>query len=257
MKTNRIRRRRFISLLALAAPFVVAADGFGLEPRWLATRRLKLCDGTPKLRLVHFTDIHHKGNKALLESVVKRINALSPDLVCFTGDIVEEAKHLPEALQILSGIKSPVYGIPGNHDYWSNADFAPTAKCFEATGGGWMENGSLDAAGGKVHLIGWARGTTQNQPSRPGAKNILLMHYPAWIEGLNGSKYDLVLAGHSHGGQVRLPFFGPLIVPFDTGKYSLGLFRTASGPFYVSSGIGWFYLNVRFNCRPEIMVIEL
>jgi hypothetical protein len=83
------------------------------------------------------------------------------------------------------------------------------------------------------------------------------MHYPAWIEKLEGKGFDLVLAGHSHGGQVRLPFYGPVFLPFGVGRYDLGLFRTVSGPLYVNSGIGWFPVPIRFNCRPEITVFEL
>jgi predicted MPP superfamily phosphohydrolase len=60
---------------------------------------------------------------------------LSPDFVCFTGDLVEETKYLPEALEILSGVKAPMFGVPGNHDYWSHASFADITKCFNATGG--------------------------------------------------------------------------------------------------------------------------
>ena len=76
-------------------------------------------------------------------------------------------------------------------------------------------------------------------------------------EKLAGKAYDLVLPGHSHGGQVRLPFYGPVIVPFGVGRYDLGLYRTDSGPLYVNSGIGWYPIPVRFNCRPEITVIEI
>lgn len=84
-----------------------------------------------------------------------------------------------------------------------------------------------------------------------------MIHYPLWIEKLGHDTFDVALAGHSHGGQVRLPFIGPLILPFGVGRYDLGLFRTSSGPLYVGSGLGWFYLNVRFRCRPEITVVEI
>ena len=91
----------------------------------------------------------------------------------------------------------------------------------------------------------------------PNQRNILLIHYPEWADKLGKTKLDFILAGHSHGGQVRLPFYGPLIVPFGVGAYDLGLFQTPAGPLYVNAGIGYFYLNVRFNCRPEITVFEM
>jgi predicted MPP superfamily phosphohydrolase len=88
--------------------------------------------------------------------------------------------------------------------------------------------------------------------------NLLLMHYPAWAKKLGSQKFDLMLAGHSHGGQVRIPFYGALFVPFAVDEYDLGLFQTAAGPLYVNAGIGYVYhYNFRFNCRPEITVIEI
>ena len=71
-------------------------------------------------------------------------------------------------------------------------------------------------------------------------------------------QFDLMLAGHSHGGQVRIPFFGPVVVPYAVDEYSLGLYQTSKGPLYVNPGIGYIYTyNFRFNCRPEITVIEI
>jgi predicted MPP superfamily phosphohydrolase len=93
--------------------------------------------------------------------------------------------------------------------------------------------------------------------ANPGMKNILLVHYPAWVKRLEGQKFDLILAGHSHGGQVRIPFYGPIIVPYAVDEYDLGLFQTKAGPLYVTSGIGWFPVPIRFNCRPEITVMEI
>ena len=66
-----------------------------------------------------------------------------------------------------------------------------------------------------------------------------------------------MLAGHSHGGQVRIPFYGSVIVPFLVDEYDLGLFQTKAGPLYVNAGIGWFSCPIRFNCRPEITVVEI
>ena len=162
-------------------------------------------------------------------------------------------------MKILSGIKSPLYGVPGNHDYWSRAPFEPIRKCFAATGGGWLVNESRVVAGGKINLIGVAQ-TGPNHPppaAGPGMKNILLMHYPAWAKKFEGRRFDLLLAGHSHGGQVRIPFYGPIMLPFNVDEYSMGLYQTAAGPLYVNPGIGWFPVPVRFNCRPEITLIEV
>lgn len=257
IKSRKFSRRRFIFASLLASPAVLAGDARWLEPQWVKTRRLRLCT-KPAHRFVQFSDLHHKGDRAHTQSVVNKINSLKPDFVCFTGDIIEEATFLPEALEALSGIKAPMYGVPGNHDYWSRAPFAEISKCFAATGGAWLVDEARPIADGKINLIGMAHMTPKHalQSPKPELKNILLMHYPAWAKAFD-QKFDLMLAGHSHGGQVRIPFYGPLIVPFLVDKYDLGLFHTDAGPLYVNAGIGWYPYPIRFNCRPEITVIEI
>jgi len=240
-------------------PFLVAADAKWLEPQWVKVRRIRLGGGPPKHRIIHFTDVHHKGDKAYFESIVSQINTLSPDFVCFTGDLIEEGKHLHEALDVLSRIKSPIYGVPGNHDYWSKAPFDGIAKCCAASGGAWLLDESMVTGDGKFAITGAAFLTFKQKPIRTAQdmRNVFLMHYPAWIEKLGGRRFDLVLAGHSHGGQVRLPFYGPVFVPFGVDRYDLGLFRTPAGPLYVNPGLGWYPVPIRFNCRPEITVFEI
>lgn len=238
-------------------PTGIVAEAALIKPNWIKVRKLTLAKDKPTHRIVHFTDLHHKGDRKFLQSAINKINAQSPDLVCFTGDIIEDAKFLPEALELFQQIKSPLYGVPGNHDYWANADFKVIAEAFAKTGGHWLMDESVSAAGDKINIAGatcskppsLALGTTQ--------KNIVLIHYPEWVDKLGAYQFDLALAGHSHGGQVRIPFYGPLVVPWGVGQYDLGLFKTKSGPLYVNAGLGWFYLNLRFNCRPEITVIEI
>lgn len=259
MKPRFLTRRRFLLGCLLAAPGLAVADARLLEPKWLKIRRLRLTRGKPTHRLVHFTDLHHKGDGAYLVEVVTRINALSPDLVCFTGDLIEEVRHLTESLELLSGIKSPMYGVPGNHDYWSKMSFDGVEKVCAATGGAWLPDRQVVTRDGKFSIAG-ATCLSSKQPPiplTPSTRNILLMHYPAWVKKLPGQKFDLLLAGHSHGGQVRFPVFGPIFVPFGVDEYDLGLFQTRCGPLYVNPGLGWFPFPIRFNCRPELTVIEL
>ena len=261
MKLTRFNRRHFLQTLGAVcagAPMTALADARWLEPTWLKVRHLRIGDGPPSARLVHFTDLHYKGDRAYAESVVQTVNSFSPDLVCFTGDIMEESRFLPEALEILAGIQSPLFGVPGNHDYWSGASFADIGRCFAATGGAWLLDEQQAAAGGKINLVGITclRPWEIPPPLNPGAKTVLLMHYPAWIKQQAG-RFDLVLAGHSHGGQVRLPFYGAVALPYGVDEYDLGLFQTPSGPLYVNPGIGWFCFDLRFNCRPEVTVIEV
>lgn len=264
MKFRRLSRRQFITTVLLATPCALAAEAKCIEPTWLKVNQLRIGPAPPTHRLVHFTDLHHKGDRDYLQAVVDRINSLAPDFVCFTGDLVEEGEFLPEALEFLARIKAPLFGVPGNHDYWSRVAFGPIQNCFNATGGAWLLNQNHETLDGKINLIGITSGwkfdsqtARAKLPLNIAKKNILLMHYPAWANHLGDQKVDLMLAGHSHGGQVRIPFIGSLVTPFGVEGYDLGRFDTPGGPLYVGAGIGWFHINIRFNCRPEITVIEI
>lgn len=258
MKTPspKLTRRQFIGLSAGAAG-LLTGDAVFIEPSLIKTRYIKLANGDTTHRIVQFSDVHHKGDRAYLVEAVKQINALSPDLVCFTGDLVEQAEHMPEAVEVLKGIKSPLYGVPGNHDYVSKADFKVINEGFVSTGGRWLLNENVVLDGGRINLIGAICDDHKIVQPLPGIKNIVLMHYPVFVTNLEGRTFDLMLAGHSHGGQVRLPLLGAIVLPNGVGRYDMGLFQTESGPLYVNPGLGWLHLDVRFNCRPEITVFEV
>ncbi len=130
MKLNNISRRKFILAALLLAPCAIVTDAKYLEPTRVKIQRLKLGEGKPTHRFVYFTDFHYKGDQAYAETVINKINSVSPDFVCFGGDIMENVYFLPEALEILSKIKSPLFGVPGNHDYWSRAPFDRISRCF-------------------------------------------------------------------------------------------------------------------------------
>ena len=242
--------------MGLGVPAVVIADATRFEPGWLKIVQLKLAKGAVRQRFVHFSDIHFKGDADYLRRVVGTINDLKPDFACFTGDLIEEAEHLAAAVRELRALKCPLYAIPGNHDHWSRADLGSLIEVCVTSGGGWLPDRQLDLEKGGLVLNGVDWMSAVPQP-RPGATNILLLHYPGWADRLPHKGWDLILAGHTHGGQVRLPFMGALILPFDSGGYDMGLFQTPSGPMYVNAGIGEFYRRVRFGCRPEITLIEV
>ena len=274
-------RRRFLKACLFGAPVVAAAaDAFCVEPGWLEVLHVNVAKGAPTHRLVQFSDVHFRGDSAYFKEVIARVNALSPDLVCFTGDIVEQNQFLDEALDIMSAVKAPMYGVPGNWEYWAMpggrkgtmndpelvketealaaAYFAPIRKMFAATGGKWIVDSDTLTKDGKINILGATGVKIPSLQTKPGVKNLFLMHYPAWSRyWLPEMKFDLTLSGHSHGGQVRLPFVGALRVPDLVDEYSHGLFKTKFGPLYVNAGIGYSNLNVRFLCRPELTVIEI
>lgn len=254
---RRITRRKFLGLSALAVPAAFGADARFIEPTSLRVTTFNLPGGRGDCRFVHFTDFHYKGDASYAAEVVRTINALSPKFVCFTGDVVEEARFAPEALNFIQQIRVPVYGSPGNHDYWSHVSFPEFERAFSATGGAWLVDRSVVLPEYGLELVGMAlKGIHAFGPSQA-IRRVLLMHYPGMASQLHEHRFDLILAGHSHGGQVRLPFVGALIVPHGVGPYDLGFYDTPGGPLYVNAGIGTYRIPVRWNCRPEITVVTI
>lgn len=253
---RRFNRRRFLRCAFWGTPAGCAVEAATVEPEWVKVRTIRLGSGVVRHRFVHFTDLHFKGDTGYLADVCRRINDLNPDFVCFTGDFIEEEAYLKPALDGLKAIRAPMYAIPGNHDWWSGASFLPIAMQLAAGGGAWLQNDQRTLAGGRINLMGLDR-LPATVRAVPGVFNLLLIHYPVWARQLGDLRADLVLAGHSHGGQVRVPGVGALITPSHTGGMDLGWFQTPAGPLYVNPGIGTFYLNVRFNCRPEITHFEI
>jgi predicted MPP superfamily phosphohydrolase len=253
---TKITRRKFLGLSALALPAALGADARFIEPTSLRVTKFNLYGGG-NCRFVHFTDFHHKGDVKYAAEVVRTINELEPEFVCFTGDLVEDARFATEALGFIQQIKGPVYGSPGNHDYWSHVSFPEFERAFAATGGAWLVDRAIVLPKHDLELVGMGRGGIHSFSDARASRQVLLMHYPEMANTLHDRRFDLILAGHSHGGQVRLPFYGALIVPHGVGPYELGYYETPGGPLYVNAGIGTYRIPLRVNCRPEITVVTL
>jgi predicted MPP superfamily phosphohydrolase len=251
---SRISRRKFLTLGALALPAAMGADSSAFETNSLRVTNLQRGPGA--CRIVHFTDFHYRGDTEYAAQVVRTINGLSPDFVCFTGDLVEELAFAPAAFEFICQINAPVYGIPGNHDFQSGVPFSDFANAFAATGGAWLPDRTAVLAEHDLELVGCGRRSIHAFTTPQAGRQILLMHYPQMANGL-GRRFDLILAGHSHGGQVRLPFVGALVLPKGVRPYEYGYYETPGGPLYVNAGIGTYRLPFRWNCRPELTLITI
>jgi predicted MPP superfamily phosphohydrolase len=249
-----ITRRKFLGLAALALPAAAIAANGGLETTRLRVTNLR--SGPSSCRFVHFTDFHHKGDVEYAAELVRTINQLTPHFVCFTGDLVEEARFAPEALEFIRQIKAPVYGIPGNHDFQSGVPFSDFRDSFAATGGEWLVDESALVAEHDLEIVGMGRKGLRDLPVREASRRVLLIHYPA-VADIVERRFDLILAGHSHGGQIRVPFIGALVVPKGVGPYDHGYYETAYGPLYVNAGIGTYRIPFRWNCRPELTLVSI
>lgn len=249
-------RRRFLGAVATVAVGAALTESFVLEPHRLNITRVRFSE-KPVSRFVVWSDFHYSGEAEFAEEIVSTINGLRPEFVCFLGDLVDNRDFHVPALKFIEKIQSPVYGVPGNHDYSSRCPFALNKKTFEATGGAWLVNRIVRPPGEKIELCGSAEKIVNFIPAQSDRPRVLLTHYPTTADTTNGKVFSAVLAGHSHGGQVRLPLWGPVHVPRHVGHYDMGRFTTPAGPLYVNVGVGTYKFPARFNCPPEITVVEI
>ena len=262
-KSRTFKSRRGIFVLGLLGLGLLAClgDAFLIEPRWIAVREIRVSEN-PTHRMAHLSDFHYKGDAGFVKKAVAMTNALRPDFVCITGDFVEEERYLEDCLSLVRTFEAPAYGVLGNHDPRSEAALAAFEDAFRATGGAWIYGAPSHTLDGRVFLVGTpARHLPESvDVMAQGAKKVLLSHYPNVVEGrlkpFPETRFDLILVGHSHGGQVRLPLWGPLVLPGGVGEYDRGLYRIDAGPLHVSPGLGTYLIPARFFCRPEISIIE-
>ena len=247
-----------------------------VEPEWLQVERIrlpltKLHPDLNGFTIAHFSDIHFgpymRGPDA--QQIVDRVNSLRPDLIVFTGDFVTELAHdeaelITDTFRHLKAAQG-VYAILGNHDHWTDAEVVDQAvraagvtllrnenRFIEFRGTGFWLAGVDDVWEEKHDLEAALLGIGDDLPV------ILLAHEPDYADVVERTgRVDLQLSGHSHGGQVRLPYYGALALPYLAHKYPFGLYQLGSTTLYTNRGVGLLAPPVRFNCRPEITLFEL
>jgi uncharacterized protein len=229
-------------------------------------------------RIVQLSDIHldEYTEPFFLEHIVNKVNTLNPDLVLLTGDFVTRGsitfiadKHAAHrCAEIIATLTAPLrYGILGNHDVTVDAPMVIQALSSRGTPVLVNRYLPIERNGDRLWLCGVddPGQSTPNLdlalPTKPDGPVILMAHEPDYADTVmahpRGRLVDLMLSGHSHGGQIRLPFLGPLILPPLGEKYPEGHYRLNRMQLYVNRGIGTVGLPFRLNCPPEITVITL
>lgn len=220
--------------------------------------------------ILHLSDLHFTGlvAKAYFQEVVQIANDLTPDLVLLTGDLIDNPACLdwiPDTLGRLRG-RLGCYFILGNHDLEVGSQMV-RATCDEAglidLGGRWVElqtgNGNIVLAGNELPWLTPAADLEQAPPpaNQGGPLRIALTHSPDQMPWAQRHDVDLLLAGHLHGGQIRIPFLGPLVSPSWHGvRYASGVFHSPPTLMHVSRGVSG-EVPLRLNCRPEITKLTL
>ena len=220
--------------------------------------------------IAHLTDLHFGKlvSAAFISKVVERTNALRPDLIVCTGDYVHAKNTTAEIDQVWPLLmklhaRHGVFSVLGNHDH--SADTARSLYWLERSGQNLRHQCKVLERGKERLVVGGAGELWGDQlkidaafaASAPGDCRILLAHNPDSVDSPFNTPISLVLSGHTHGGQVVLPFYGPLVLPVENKRYSSGLIDTPKTKLFISRGIGWAIYPVRFNCYPEIAVLEL
>lgn len=267
--------RRFL-LIAFCLGVFLAAWAFWWEPRRLVTREVKLelsCwQGSP-LRIAAVSDLHigspYTGLEKL-DAVVAAVNAGRPDIVVLLGDFVVQrvaGGHFvaPEAIASrLAALQAPdgVYAVLGNHDRW--LDPARVTAALQSAGIRVIDDAAvaIPNRGGPLWVAGVSDFLTAEhdvgkalREVPPGAVVLLITHNPDVFPSVP-ERVCLSIAGHTHGGQVSLPFLGRPIVPSQYGgRYAAGQIDEHGKHFFVTSGVGTSILPVRFRVPPEVVFL--
>lgn len=217
------------------------------------------------LRLVHFSDLHFIGcpGPAYYRFLVRQITDLQPDLILFTGDLIDKMELLPEAIDILRPLLSvaPCYFILGNHDW--KYEHEEIRLQFAASGWRCVTGCSEILRVGEYQVLLAGSEQPWIGPDPPVVRDagcdlrILLSHTPDQYRLAKRFGYDLMLSGHTHGSQVVLPFFGPVYSPSLYGvSFVSGLFQLGPMTMHVSRGIG-AKDPMRWRCSPELTCLEV
>jgi uncharacterized protein len=276
-------RRKFIGLTAAAAGAVLAADSVLLEPNRprIVRREILLRRWPPHLEgftIALLSDFHYDPYFSAhpLHKAIGMVNALQPDLIVLTGDFVslplftkndEESAFAAEPCSDLlrqMQARHGLWAVMGNHDFYSDPDIVTSALQTKGIHVLANESAAIEAQGARFWLAGVndVLGRTADIETAlhdvPGDEpTILLAHEPDYADHVSRFPVDLQLSGHSHGGQVRVPFLPPLYLPEMARKYVWGLYKIGPLTLYTNPGLGTVGLPVRFNCPPEITLLTV
>ena len=243
------------------------------EAGWVRLRVLELpLTGLPReldgLRVAHLSDLHlgvpSRGRRAVALAV-EWVNDRRPDLVVITGDLVARPRGRSELLEVLTRIPAP-YMVLGNHDLAISRD--PFSKPVDLSD---LEQGTLlsdesvvrELRGARVEIAGvdprtWMRKRRSGFDDPRADFRILLCHFPRALATVPRGRWDLILAGHLHAGQIVLPYgFGKLLLAHPRATFVQGVFRRDGTTMHVSPGLGTSFVPFRLFARPEATELVL
>jgi predicted MPP superfamily phosphohydrolase len=285
---HKITRR---SVLRTGAPLGLSIGALGiagliyghyLEPRWIEIvsielRLPRLSPAFDNFRLAHISDIHIESGtmRSHFPAIARLVSAQNPDCIVMTGDYVTHPGQWQEEslCEGFGHLKAPhgVVAVLGNHDHWGDGETQNGAslvrRSMERTGVTELHNAFCKIERGRDRL--WICGVddikTGNADLKGGTRHlppegaaILLGHEPDHADEVEKmGRFDLMLSGHTHGGQLVMPILGPLSLPVGGKKYPRGLYQVGDMMLYTNRGLGTTHLPIRFCSRPEITLFTL
>jgi predicted MPP superfamily phosphohydrolase len=275
----KLTRRGFLGL-SLGSAVLGGFYSFVVEPRWLSIRDYvlptkKWPKGAKPLRIAFASDMHVGCPSVGIEElgyIVEKINKLSADIILLGGDYLIQGvvlgKYMPPGpiAEILSQLKAPlgVYSVLGNHDWWRDGEGMLNA--LENSGIKVLENNAVKVSGEGYDF--WVAGMADDTTRKPDYTKtiqfvsdkepvIMLAHDPASFMDV-GERPVVTLCGHTHGGQVTIPYVSPIVIPGRAPlRYAYGHIHENNRDLIVTGGIGTSILPVRFGRRPEIITVTI
>lgn len=283
---SKISRRDFLRVIKHVGAMIFSAAtasyySLEFEPQWLDVEQVEIpLSRLPKafdgFRIVQISDIHMGGwmNRGHLAEVLELVRQQTPDLIVITGDFVIGHSWSPDLdlaaddlVAEISALTSEyrVLAVMGNHDHWTDSvkvrEMLARAGILELKNDVHMieKNGERLCIAGLDDISEGEHRLEDIYDKLPlYSDSILLAHEPDYADTSSFiGRFGLQLSGHSHGGQVVIPFIGPPVLPRWARKYPSGLYQVGAMWLYTNRGVGMTSPFVRFNCRPEITVFTL
>lgn len=226
----------------------------------------------PRFRVVQLSDLHLHSMGAHEMTVVQQVQALQPDLLVLSGDMVDRADALAMLAAFLA-VLGPVrtVAVPGNWEHWSEIDFVALRKLFESrTDGRFLLNERWSFKHGErtVRVVGLDDFTAGHPDLQLLSRqedadvSLLVQHSPGFFDKaevrqrMQGSRVDLCMSGHTHGGQIAFWGWAPFR-PVGSGRFVAGFYDVPGCRLFVSKGVGTSVLPVRWGAAPEVVVFDL
>ncbi len=233
-----------------------------IEPSWLeVTRHQVSVEIGQRLKILQLSDLHTHAFGSREAKVLEIVRRESPDAILISGDTISNEGDWNSVGILLGQLRAPlgVFLVRGNWEHWRPDP--DELKTYRKSGVKFLNNEAQPLTE-KLWVVGLDDSLAGNpDPQRALAKvpsdvfKIALFHSPEYFDSI-GSRVDLGLAGHTHGGQLRIPFLPPFWLPEGSGRYVEGWYAQGASRMYVSRGVGNSIFEMRFNCRPEVAVFQ-